>query len=66
MASKGKLVKVAEVSGSGAWSVLAMETALITLAHLALWSEEVEAEVCLLCYELLITKLETLLQCLDY
>nr|XP_029123739.1 serine/threonine-protein kinase ATM isoform X3 [Elaeis guineensis] len=44
MASKGKLVKAAEVSASGAQPVLAMETALITLAHLALCSEEVEAE----------------------
>lgn len=54
MASKGKLVKAAEVSASGAQSVLAMDTALITLAHLALCSEEVEVEVHLLCYVLLI------------
>lgn len=44
MTSKGKLVKAAEVAASGPRSVLAMETALITLAHLALCSEVVEVE----------------------
>ncbi|KAJ0962868.1 hypothetical protein J5N97_027990 [Dioscorea zingiberensis] len=44
MASKGKLVKVGEVVATCNLSLPAMETALITLAHVALASEDVEIE----------------------
>lgn len=42
--SNGKLTKAKDVLACGFPSILAMETALITLAHLALYSEEIEIE----------------------
>lgn len=43
--SKEKLIKAKDVLTCGPPSMLVMETALITLAHLALYSEEIENEV---------------------
>lgn len=42
---KDKVVKAHEVITLGAQSVLGMESAVITLAHLAFFSEKVEVEV---------------------
>lgn len=43
--SKEKPIKAKDVLACGSPSVVAMETALVTLAHLALYSEEIETEV---------------------
>ena len=43
--SNEKLIKAKDVLSCGSPSILVMETALITLAHLALYSEEIEIEV---------------------
>lgn len=45
MASKGKLVTAKEVLAAGVHPGPVMETAIITLAHLAFISEKVELEV---------------------
>lgn len=45
MASKGKLVTAKEVLAAGVQPGPVMETAIITLAHLAFISEKVELEV---------------------
>lgn len=43
--SKGKTVKAHQILAAGPRGTLFVETALITLAHLALASEEIEIEV---------------------
>ncbi|MQL83583.1 hypothetical protein Taro_016075 [Colocasia esculenta] len=45
MATKDKLVKADEVLTAESQSHLSMETSVITLAHLALYSDKVELEV---------------------
>lgn len=45
MSSKGKLVTAKEVLAAGVQPGPVMETAIITLAHLAFFSEKVELEV---------------------
>lgn len=48
--SKEKLVKSREILAAGPQSATVLETALVTLAHLALYSEAVEVEVHLLAF----------------
>lgn len=48
--SKEKLVKSREILAAGPQSATVLETALVTLAHLALHSEAIEVEVHLLAF----------------
>lgn len=45
MATKDKLIKAREVLAAGSQSPIHLETALITLAHIAFYSDKVELKV---------------------
>lgn len=50
VSSKGKIVTASEVLASGPQPCPTMETIIVTLMHLALYSEKIEQQVYLCCF----------------